>query len=36
MASVALHHGELPVHVRRLPEKATLLEKAKMFEMTPL
>lgn len=35
MASVARHHSELPVHVVRLPEKATLLEKAKMFDLTP-
>lgn len=35
MESAARHHGELPVHVVRLPEKATLLEKAKMFDMTP-
>ena len=35
MASVARHHSELPVHRVRLPEKATLLEKAKMFDLTP-
>ncbi|MBI9086561.1 MAG: hypothetical protein JEZ11_23390 [Desulfobacterales bacterium] len=35
MDSAARHHSELPVHVVRLPEKATLLEKAKMFDLTP-
>ncbi len=35
MASAARHHAELPIHVVRLPESATLLEKSKMFEMTP-
>ncbi len=33
--SVRRHHGELPVHVARLPETATLLDKAKMFDLTP-
>jgi hypothetical protein len=33
--SVARHHGELPIHLIRLPEKATLLEKSRMFDMTP-
>lgn len=35
MDSVVQHHGALPVHVVRLPEAATLLEKAKMFDMSP-
>ena len=35
MDSVARHHGELPTHVIRLPETATLLEKAKMLDMSP-
>lgn len=35
LASVARYHGELPVHVERLPERADLLEKAKMMAMTP-
>ncbi|MFH1985904.1 MAG: hypothetical protein ABIL58_29060 [Pseudomonadota bacterium] len=35
MDSAARHHGELPVHVVRLPAEATLLEKAAMFDMTP-
>ena len=33
--SVVRYHGELPIHVARLPEKATLLEKSRMFDMTP-
>ena len=33
--SVARLHGELPIHVVRLPEKATLLEKSRMFDLTP-
>ena len=33
--SAARHHGELPIHVVRLPENATLLEKSRMFDMTP-
>jgi hypothetical protein len=33
--SVVRHHSELPVHVVRLPESATLLEKSKMMAMTP-
>lgn len=35
LASAARHHGELPVHVERLPESADLLEKANMMAMTP-
>jgi len=29
------HHPELPVEVARLPEGSTLLDKARMLEMTP-
>ena len=35
MASAARYHAELPIHVVRLPESATLLEKSKMLDMTP-
>lgn len=35
MASVRTVHPELPIHVERLPDTATLLDKAAMAEMTP-
>lgn len=35
MASVREHHPELPIHVERLPEGSTLLDKARMAEFTP-
>lgn len=35
LESVGRHHAELPVHVVRLSEAATLLEKAAMFDMSP-
>jgi hypothetical protein len=33
--SLRRHHPELPVHVERLPDGATLLDKASMFDMSP-
>lgn len=33
--SVGRYHPELPVHVERLPEGATLLDKARMFDLSP-
>lgn len=35
IASVKLWHPELPIHVERLPDGATLLDKAKMNDITP-
>jgi hypothetical protein len=35
MMSVKEHHPELPVHVERLPNGSTLLDKARMLDMTP-
>jgi hypothetical protein len=35
MASVAEFHPELPIHVITLPDGATLLDKAKMLDLTP-
>jgi hypothetical protein len=34
-ASLQRCHPELPVHVERLPDNSTLLDKAGMFDMTP-
>ena len=33
--SLTAQHPELPVHVARLPASATLLDKAKMFDLSP-
>lgn len=35
MASVRQHHPELPIHVEKLADDATLLDKARMHEFTP-
>lgn len=35
IASLQAHHPELPVHVETLPATATLLDKAKMFNLSP-
>jgi hypothetical protein len=35
LASVRKHHPELPVHVAELPDTATLLDKARMMDVTP-
>lgn len=35
LASLAAHHPELPIHVARLREGATLLDKAGMLDLTP-
>lgn len=35
IASVKEHHPELPIHVERLPEGSTLLDKARMSDFTP-
>lgn len=35
LASVAEQHPELPVHVERLPAAATLLDKARMYDLSP-
>ncbi len=35
IASVQRQHPELKIHVQRLPEGATLLEKSRMMEFTP-
>lgn len=35
LASVAAVHPDLPVHVERLPDGATLLDKATMLDVTP-
>ncbi len=35
MTSLKQHHPELPTHVVSLPDNSTLLDKARMFEVTP-
>jgi len=35
LASLKSFHPELPIHIETLPDTATLLDKAAMFEMTP-
>ncbi len=35
LASLKVHHPELPVHIETLADTATLLDKAAMFEMSP-
>jgi hypothetical protein len=35
IASVRRFYPELPIHVERLPDDSTLLDKAKMFDMSP-
>lgn len=35
IASLRVHHPELPVHVERLPDGSTLLDKARLLDFTP-
>ncbi len=35
IASLKAHHPELPVHVERLPDGSTLLDKARLLDFTP-
>lgn len=35
IASVKRWHPELPIHVERLPEGATLMDKARMYDLSP-
>jgi hypothetical protein len=35
MESLRAVHPELPIHVEKLPETATLLDKARMFDLSP-
>jgi hypothetical protein len=35
IASVQKIHPELPIHIQRLPEGSTLLDKARMYDFTP-
>jgi hypothetical protein len=35
IASVRAHHPELPIHIHRLPDTATLLDKACMLDASP-
>ena len=35
IASLKVHHPELPVHVEHLPDGSTLLDKARLLDITP-
>jgi hypothetical protein len=35
IASLELFHADLPFHVERLPDDATLLDKARMLDLAP-
>lgn len=35
LASVRKHHPELPIHVERLPETSTMLDKIRMVDVSP-